>query len=244
MLDTWSKNSSKSIKARRPASQRPPAGSWRSTPYASQPGSAADVTDASSAAARSFYSLMNNGSNGSGLASPTDSISDPVHSHQPDPNVMQLWTDKPRFGATPYGAQEHQQHHDPWRQQQQEQAQQQAPRIFVPPPPSGASTEEYARWQALQSVMAALQHSSGEQEGGEKVLCVCVCTLGAGEDWQLAVGQWMCIRKLAMPLHVPLLLCLCPQPALLLLLIVVVHSAVAAAARSCFSHNRVGPLGG
>ena len=90
--------------------------------------------------------------NGSSIASPTDGIYDPVQSHQPDPNVMQLWTDKPRFGG------ETQQHHDPWRQQQQPP---QKPRIYVPPPPSGATTEEYARWQALQSVMAALQHSSG-----------------------------------------------------------------------------------
>jgi hypothetical protein len=171
VLDIWDKAAAKPKVTR--TRSAPAAGSWRATPYASQPASSADVSDASSAAARSFYSLMNgNGqhssSNGNGngqhssssIAAPTDSIYNPVHSHQPDPSVMQLWTDKPRFSShqQAYGA-ENQQHHDPWRQQQQPQPQQ--PRIFVPPPPSHATSEEFARWQALQSVMAALQHSSG-----------------------------------------------------------------------------------
>lgn len=164
VLDIWDKAAVKPKVTR--TRSAPAASSWRATPYASQPGSSADVSDASSAAARSYYSLMN-GSSGNGhsssIASPTDSIYDPVHSHQPDPSVMQLWTDKPRFSSPQpaYGA-ETQQHHDPWRQQPQPQQ----PRILVPPPPSHATSEEFARWQALQSVMAALQHSSG--------VCVCV----------------------------------------------------------------------
>lgn len=165
VLDTWEKNAVKN-KARksRSSSSAAAAGSWRSTPYASQPanGTSVDVNDASSAAARSYYSMMNG--NGSSIASPTDGIYDPVQSHQPDPSVMQLWTDKPRFNSSqPSYAADNQQHHDPWRQQQQQEQQQhvQKPRVFVPPPPSGATSEEYARWQALHSVMAALQHSSG-----------------------------------------------------------------------------------
>lgn len=165
VLDIWDKAAVKPKVTR--TRSAPAAGSWRATPYASQPGSSADVSDASSAAARSYYSLMNSNGSSSGnghsssIASPTDSIYDPVHSHQPDPSVMQLWTDKPRFSSPQpvYGA-DTQQHHDPWRQQPQQ------PRIFVPPPPSHATSEEFARWQALQSVMAALQHSSG--------VCVCV----------------------------------------------------------------------
>lgn len=162
VLDTWSKSAAKSKARKSPRST--PAGSWRSTPYASTPASGSssvDVNDASSAAARSYYSMMKGASSSdSGVASPTDSIYDPVHSHEADPNVMQLWTDKPRFGSaqTSQYSPQNQQHHDPWRQQQQEQQ----PRIYVPPPPAaGATSEEYARWQALQSVMAALQHSSG-----------------------------------------------------------------------------------
>lgn len=158
VLDTWEK---KSVASKVRRSRSSPAGSWRSTPYSSQPANSGsiDISDASSAAARSYYSLMN-GNGSSSVASSTDSIFDPVHSHQPDPNVMQHWTDKPRFSSPkPSYAAEHQQHHDPWRQPQQPQPQQ--PRIFVPPPPSHATSEEFARWQALQSVMAALQHSSG-----------------------------------------------------------------------------------
>jgi hypothetical protein len=168
VLDTWQKTAPKS-KARRAAVPRSPiAGSWRSTPYASTPangnnGSSNNISDASSAmAARSYYSMMNgNGSSSNAdIASPTDGIYEPVANHQVDPNVMQLWTDKPRFGTSmqqPSYAAEHQEHQDAWRAQQPQQ-----PRIFVPPPPSGSSNEAYARWQALQSVMAALQHSSGE----------------------------------------------------------------------------------
>lgn len=171
MLDTWQKTAPKSKPRRAPVPRSPVAGSWRSTPYASTPAngngssSANDISDASSAmAARSFYSMMNGtGSSSSdadsSITSPTEGIYDPVTSHQVDPNVMQLWTDKPRFGTSmqqPSYAAEHQEHQDAWRAQQPQQ-----PRIFVPPPPSGSSSEEYARWQALQSVMAALQHSSG-----------------------------------------------------------------------------------
>lgn len=168
VLDTWAKATSA-----KKASRRAPAGSWRSTPYSSTPApsSDADISDASSAmAARNYYSMMNGSSDGASssslAAASTDNIYDPVHTHQPDPSVMQLWTDKPRFGSSgaPQYAADNQQHHDPWRQQQQqERHQQQEPRIFVPRPPAGASSEDYARWQALQSVMAALQHSSGEQ---------------------------------------------------------------------------------
>jgi hypothetical protein len=164
VLDTWEKNSVKSKARKARSSSAAAAGSWRSTPYASQPAngssSSVDVNDASSAAARSYYSMMSG--NGSSIASPTDGIYDPVQSHQPDPSVMQLWTDKPRFNSSqPSYAADNQQHHDPWRQQQQQQQHVQKPRVFVPPPPSGATSEEYARWQALHSVMAALQHSSG-----------------------------------------------------------------------------------
>lgn len=177
VLDTWQKTTTKPTPRKRPAAA---AGSWRSTPYSSVPANSTDdISDASSAvAARSYYSMMNGSStNGedSSLSSPTGGMHDPVHSHQADPNVMQLWTDKPRFSsaAAGYSGAQHQQHHDPYRHQQQQPKQ---PRIYVPPPPSGATTEEYARWQALQSVMAALQHSSGQFPGFVLYCLVVRCT--------------------------------------------------------------------
>jgi hypothetical protein len=104
-----------------------------------------EISDASSAlAARSYYSMM------PGAAA----IRDPLHSHQPDPNVLQHWTDKPRFQST-----QQQPAHARAHAQEQHEAPPQA-RVWVPPPPHGAGPEAYARWQALQSVMSALQHSS------------------------------------------------------------------------------------
>lgn len=181
VLDTWSK-ASNTYKVRR----SPPAGSWRSTPFSSVPANGSDsssasgfdISDSSSAAARSYYSLMNH--------RPTDGIYDPVHSHQADPNVMQMWTDKPRLSSPhAYGGvqQQHHEHQDPWRQQQHEQQHQQQSRIFVPRPSAGASNEEYARWQALQSVMAALEHSAG--------VCVCPSTFCVKDS------LWGCIIALS-----------------------------------------------
>jgi hypothetical protein len=179
VLDTWSK-ASKKVKPKTPYGR---GSSWRSTPYSSVPagasgvavhtdsprfggsnGSADDIDNASSAmAARSYYSMMeHNGGSSSSLSSSREaaaSIRDP-NMQQHDPNVMQHWTDKPRFAQS-----NHQNHHDPWssnnqQEQQQEQQEPQQPQVFVPPPRAGAGPEEFARWQALQSVMAALAHSS------------------------------------------------------------------------------------
>lgn len=177
VLDTWSKSNKK---AKSKAFGSRPAASWRSTPYSSVPagsgvavhtdsprfGSSVEIDDASSAmAARSYYSMMEqngSGSSSSSLSSPLEGIRDPVV-QQDDPSVMQHWTDKPRFGPAA-----HQAHQDPWSCQPDRQASQPgshqdppaSPRVFVPPPNPGAGPEEFARWQALQSVMAALQHSS------------------------------------------------------------------------------------
>ncbi|WIA42683.1 hypothetical protein OEZ86_008641 [Tetradesmus obliquus] len=70
------------------------------------------------------------------------------------------WRSTP-YSSVPAG-QQHQAHQDPWSGGQQEQQQQEPPQpqVYVPPPRAGAGPEEYARWQALQSVMAALAHSS------------------------------------------------------------------------------------
>ncbi|WIA22231.1 hypothetical protein OEZ85_004559 [Tetradesmus obliquus] len=184
VLDTWSKAVKRTTKSKAPYGR---GASWRSTPYSSVPAgatgvavhtdsprfggsssSADDIDNASSAmAARSYYSMMEQqGSSSSSmdLSSSREaaaSIRDPsVQQH--DPSVMQHWTDKPRF--SPSSGQQHQAHQDPWSGGQQEQQQQQQeppqPQVYVPPPRAGAGPEEYARWQALQSVMAALAHSS------------------------------------------------------------------------------------
>jgi hypothetical protein len=178
VLDTWSK-ASKKAKSKAPYGR---GSSWRSTPYSSVPAGAAgvavhtdsprfgggssssdDIDSASSAiAARSYYSMMEHqgSSSSSSLSSSREaaaSIRDP-NMQQHDPNVMQHWTDKPRFA--PSG---HQAHQDPWsghQDQPQAQPEPPQPQVFVPPPRAGAGPEEYARWQALQSVMAALAHSS------------------------------------------------------------------------------------
>jgi hypothetical protein len=181
VLDTWSK-ASKKAKSKVPYGR---GSSWRSTPYSSVPagasgvavhtdsprftGSTDDIENASSAmAARSYYSMMdqNGGSSSStSLESSREAaanIRDPNMPQQLDPNVMQHWTDKPRFAQQ----QNHQSHQDPWSNQNpqdqnpEEQPEQPQPQVFVPPPRAGAGPEEYARWQALQSVMAALAHSS------------------------------------------------------------------------------------
>ena len=94
------------------------------------------------------------------IATSTANIRDSIPAvQQPDPNVIQHWTDKPRFSEPV-----HQAHQDPWGQPQAQhggrpdsQAQPEVPRVFVPQPRQGASPEEMARWQALQSVMAALE---------------------------------------------------------------------------------------
>jgi len=174
VLDTWSKASSKAAKSRS-YNRRSPGASWRSTPYSSVPAGASgvavhtdsprfeagtgavDIEDASTAmAARSYYSMMDPQGqpfvSSAEVAESTAHIREPERQQQPDPSLVQLWTDKPRFPQAP---RHHQQHQDPWQQQQPE-----APRIFVPQPPAGAPSEEYARWQALNSVMVALQHSA------------------------------------------------------------------------------------
>ncbi|KAF6262639.1 hypothetical protein COO60DRAFT_601225 [Scenedesmus sp. NREL 46B-D3] len=172
VLDTWSKASKK-------AKAKPPHGkgsSWRSTPYSSVPagatgvavhtdsprfGGSEDINSAASAvAARSYYSMMEIQGSSSSLSSSREAASgirDP-NPQQHDPNVMQHWTDKPRFAQSG-----HQAHQDPWsnpQDQPEAQPEPPQPQVFVPPPRAGAGPEEYARWQALQSVMAALAHSS------------------------------------------------------------------------------------
>jgi len=177
VLDTWSKASSKATKSRS-YNRRSPGASWRSTPYSSVPAGASgvavhtdsprfeagaggtmDIEDASTAmAARSYYSMMD--PQGRPFVSSTEVAEATAHIREPerqqvDPSLAHLWTDKPRFAQAP---QQHQQHQDPWQQQPPQQPE--APQIFVPQPPAGAHTEEYARWQALNSVMVALQHSA------------------------------------------------------------------------------------
>jgi hypothetical protein len=181
VLDTWSK-ASKKAKFKVPYGR---GSSWRSTPYSSVPAGASgvavhtdsprfggssstnDIDNASSAmAARNYYSMMEQ--HGSSSSSSTSlessreaaaSIRDP-NMQQHDPNVMQHWTDKPRFAQQ----QSHQPQQDPWSNNPQDQPEEQPeppqPQVYVPPPRVGAGPEEYARWQALQSVMAALAHSS------------------------------------------------------------------------------------
>ncbi|KAF8056234.1 CAF1-7 [Scenedesmus sp. PABB004] len=187
VLDSWTK-SHRRANRRGPYAGRGAPGGWRATPpsgqaaYAQTADGVAVHTDSPRfgyadaapgagdeaggvAQARGRYSRMDGGA-GAALARPLDGIRDtPVGAPAPEPGVMQHWTDKPRFAAN-----EHQAHQDPWgggaaaaaaaQQQQQQGEAPEVPRVFVPPPRAGATPEEHARWQALQSVMAALQHSA------------------------------------------------------------------------------------
>lgn len=292
VLDTWAKAAAKKSSWARTNRQQP--GSWRSTPYSSVPagsrssssssgvavhtegprfGNAIDIDNASAAvAARSYYSMMDHAADGS--SSGVENIRDPVRQQQ-DPNVMQHWTDKPRFAAA-----HHQAHQDPWNSQSAAYQEQQVgcivgsnaffwaralcigtvgccmscivcrkhafvvmqdcqsssqgqnapntassnliyciwhlthcccitylqeqyqPRIFVPQPQPGSSPEEYARWQALQSVMAALAHSAELDHwvedptdprmlAADRRLAALTASLGAGVDGVAAAAAAM-----------------------------------------------------